>query len=298
MLRRTAGAALALAMAMSPGSRAALSAETAETEIASPMSGEEGLRAAQDMATGSPAPLVRIGLSPSALEIRGNLADPLLRSELLAAIRSVYPDFPFTTVTDEGTAEGGRDAVRLVTAALELMRFLATGEADILSDRIVVRGSTFHAAAWEALAVAVATGGLDVSIEGVSAGHAGPPRTAETCEAAVAAIAEARPIEFDVGRATLAGNARSLVDRIAYEISACPGSVVAVAGHTDSDGSDEANYRLSLARARTLVDMLVANGLPADRFTPLGYGESRPLASNATERGKAINRRIEFKLRD
>ena len=106
------------------------------------------------------------------------------------------------------------------------------------------------------------------------------------------------PIEFDAGRATLALDARRVVDRIAYEISICPGALVAVAGHTDSDGSDEANYRLSLARARTVVDMMVASGLTAERVTALGYGESRPLASNATERGKAINRRIEFMLRD
>ncbi len=298
VLLRIAGAALVLATVIPPCGRTALSAASDGTEIESSVSDEEGLRPAQDTAADSPHPFIAIRLTPSALEIRGNLADARQHSELLAAVRSVYPDLPITTVTDEKAAAGGREAVRLATAAIELLRFLATGEADILSDRIVLRGSTFHAAAWQALADAVGTGGVNVSIDGVSTGHAGPPRPAAECEVAVGTLVGELPIEFDAGRATLAGEARALVDRISYELSGCLGALVAVAGHTDSDGTDEANYRLSLARARTVIDMIVANGLPVDRFTPLGYGESRPLASNATERGKAINRRIEFKLRD
>lgn len=140
--------------------------------------------------------------------------------------------------------------------------------------------------------------GAAVSVDGVGEGPAEAGRTAEDCERRIAALVGSRPIEFDAGRATVRQGSRDVLDRIAFELAACPGAIVAVAGHTDSDGTDESNLDLSLARARTVVDMLVADGIPPHRLTAIGYGESRPLTSNASEAGKAINRRIEFVLGD
>ena len=62
---------------------------------------------------------------------------------------------------------------------------------------------------------------------------------------------------------------------------------IEVAGHTDADGQDAANLTLSEKRAQAVVDYLEKAGLPASRFTALGYGSTQPVADNNTDEGKA-----------
>jgi len=77
----------------------------------------------------------------------------------------------------------------------------------------------------------------------------------------------------------------------------CPSAPIDVIGHTDAEGDEPANQLLSERRAEAVVDYLVRAGLPAERFTALGAGSLRPVASNATAEGRAQNRRIEFVVR-
>src|SRR5690606_28140791 len=70
-----------------------------------------------------------------------------------------------------------------------------------------------------------------------------------------------------------------------------------VEGHTDSVGTDAYNQRLSERRANAVRDVLVnQHGLDSSRIEAVGYGESRPVADNATEEGRAINRRVEAEV--
>jgi len=73
---------------------------------------------------------------------------------------------------------------------------------------------------------------------------------------------------------------------------------VEVAAHTDSSGSDEYNQALSERRAASVMDYLVAHGIDASRLTSKGYGESQPVASNATKEGRAKNRRVELRVQN
>lgn len=75
-----------------------------------------------------------------------------------------------------------------------------------------------------------------------------------------------------------------------------PGLNLEIGGHTDSVGSDADNLLLSERRASAVVDYLVANGVVNDRLTAKGYGETQPVADNATEAGRALNRRTEMKV--
>lgn len=75
-----------------------------------------------------------------------------------------------------------------------------------------------------------------------------------------------------------------------------PRVVVEISGHTDSTGSDQLNKALSENRARSVYDYLLAHGIAAGRLVHRGYGSTHPVADNATESGKALNRRIEFKI--
>jgi OOP family OmpA-OmpF porin len=73
-----------------------------------------------------------------------------------------------------------------------------------------------------------------------------------------------------------------------------PALRVLVNGHTDSIGSEAYNQRLSEKRAKAVLDYLVGRGIDPSRLKAVGHGESRPIASNETEEGRARNRRVEF----
>ncbi len=71
---------------------------------------------------------------------------------------------------------------------------------------------------------------------------------------------------------------------------------IEIGGHTDSDGSDQTNQALSERRAQAVADYLTPHGIPGDRFTTRGYGETNPIVPNDSAAHKARNRRIEFRV--
>ena len=75
-----------------------------------------------------------------------------------------------------------------------------------------------------------------------------------------------------------------------------PNIRVEVAGHTDSVGSEAYNQKLSERRAQAVVDYLVARGVDPKRLKAVGYGKDKPMASNATDAGRAENRRVELQI--
>jgi OOP family OmpA-OmpF porin len=104
-------------------------------------------------------------------------------------------------------------------------------------------------------------------------------------------------IRFESGRANIDPDSAGLLDRLVETALRCPTAAIEVAGHTDSAGDDAANQALSEKRAQAVVDYLVKAGLPAARFTAVGYGSTQPVADNESDEGKAQNRRIEFLVR-
>ena len=104
-------------------------------------------------------------------------------------------------------------------------------------------------------------------------------------------------IRFETGRANIDLDSAGLLDRLVETALRCPNANIEVGGHTDADGEDATNQALSEKRAQAVVDYLVKAGLPANRFTAVGYGSTQPVGNNETDEGKAQNRRIEFLVR-
>jgi outer membrane protein OmpA-like peptidoglycan-associated protein len=75
-----------------------------------------------------------------------------------------------------------------------------------------------------------------------------------------------------------------------------PTLFVEISGHTDTDGKDDYNLKLSENRAKSVVDYLISKGVDPKRLSYKGYGETRPIAPNNTAEGKSKNRRIEFRI--
>jgi OOP family OmpA-OmpF porin len=103
-----------------------------------------------------------------------------------------------------------------------------------------------------------------------------------------------RGVNFDFDKADIRPDAQVTLDSAAEVLNENPSARVEVAGHTDSVGTDEYNQDLSERRARAVVDYLAGKGVSADRLSPAGYGESRPVADNGTADGRAQNRRVEL----
>jgi outer membrane protein OmpA-like peptidoglycan-associated protein len=101
-------------------------------------------------------------------------------------------------------------------------------------------------------------------------------------------------IRFDVNKATLKPESMGPINKIYKLMTKYPDLNFSVEGHTDSDGDVAANQKLSEARAKTVMDKLIAMGISPDRLKYKGFGESKPIDTNATPEGKANNRRVEF----
>jgi outer membrane protein OmpA-like peptidoglycan-associated protein len=104
----------------------------------------------------------------------------------------------------------------------------------------------------------------------------------------------ANGIRFDVNKATLKPESMGVINEIATLMKEHPEVNFCVEGHTDSDGDNDFNQTLSEQRAKTVVSTLEEMGIDGSRLSSKGWGESKPIDTNATSEGKANNRRVEF----
>lgn len=118
------------------------------------------------------------------------------------------------------------------------------------------------------------------------------------CRAELAALSAQNAILFRSGAAVLAAEGMPTLDAIAAALVACPDAAINIEGHTDSDGDAALNLALSVARAEAVAQALVERGVASERLYVLGFGESLPIADNATAAGKSQNRRIVVSVRD
>jgi outer membrane protein OmpA-like peptidoglycan-associated protein len=101
-------------------------------------------------------------------------------------------------------------------------------------------------------------------------------------------------ISFDVNRADIKQNFRTMLDTFAKGLAKNTASSITIIGHTDNSGSDVINNRLSLNRAQSVRDYLVNRNVSASRFSIEGRGSREPLSANDTPANKAKNRRVEI----
>ena len=103
-------------------------------------------------------------------------------------------------------------------------------------------------------------------------------------------------ISFEVGRSNIQPRLMPILDQFAQGLGQQPSIEVRIIGHTDSTGNDAINNPLSIARAQSARDYLVSKGVDGRRISTEGRGSREPIADNATEAGRARNRRIDIFL--
>lgn len=103
-------------------------------------------------------------------------------------------------------------------------------------------------------------------------------------------------VQFETGSALLKTESYVILRQIANIMERYPDFNMIISGHTDSVGRSAYNQTLSERRAKACYDFLVKEGISASRMNYAGYGDSRPIATNVTDKGKYLNRRVEFNL--
>lgn len=186
-------------------------------------------------------------------------------------------------------------------AAVEALATLKEGRADVTGTEVRLSGWSLdrdvaHKAS-ELLAAKVGAGAVvDVRFNAEAAeavGRAARPRP-ELCAEQIDAILDSGSINFAKGSAEIAPESRGVIAAIADVLRGCAGADFEIGGHTDSQGSPEGNRRLSEARAEAVLAALRAENLPLVGLVARGYGAEAPVGDNATDAGRAKNRRIEF----
>jgi len=185
-----------------------------------------------------------------------------------------------------------------VVPALGALSRLSTGTMVVSDREVKLSGDAFYDAA-----AAQIRAGLKDFPQGwqfkadISVKPASAPVDGTVCQQLFSGLLAKGKIRFDSGRATIDPDSAGLLDRLIETALRCPSANIEIAGHTDADGEDGFNQALSEKRAQAVTDFLVKAGLPAERFTAMGYGSTQPVATNDTEEGKAQNRRIDFVVR-
>jgi len=191
--------------------------------------------------------------------------------------------------------------VRVLTG-LEALPYLSNGAVTVTPDLVRVTGNTGRKDASAQIAGLLAgnlgeAGRFDIEVTYQEALDpiASIPEP-EECIAMIAGIQAERKISFDPGSVQIEGANAGIMDDIAEVLDKCGAIRMEIGGHTDNEGREVMNEELSEKRANAVLDALRARRILTSSYTAVGYGEAEPIADNATEEGRELNRRIEFKL--
>ncbi len=106
----------------------------------------------------------------------------------------------------------------------------------------------------------------------------------------------AKGIYFETAKSVLKKKSYGNLNRLALILNVYPDAKIEIEGHTDGQGDDASNLKLSQERADAVLEYLSSKGVSADRMTAKGLGETKQIADNSTPEGRALNRRVDFKL--
>lgn len=235
------------------------------------------------------------------LLLRGRITDETLRDTVEGLARALFPSVSVQAALrlDAGLPQGW---AKKVFAGLESLSLLAEGSLLIQSEFIDIRGIAHDPGASDEIS-RILSAGLGVAEEfAIQVNYVEPESTEsslpspEECVAGINAILDSQQIGFEPGSSEIGHRSFSVIDRLAEVMEGCSDVRMEIGGHTDSQGREEMNLRLSQGRAEAVLTALQMRRVLTGNLTPVGYGETRPIADNGTKEGREANRRIEFTL--
>jgi OOP family OmpA-OmpF porin len=231
----------------------------------------------------------------STLTLTGYVPDNNVHAALVAAAgRKFFSEKVVDNLKASiGAPQGFANAV---VPSLGALSRLSTGTLVVSDREVKLSGDAFYDAAANQMRSGLGKDfptGWQYKAE-ISVKPASAPVDATVCQQLLADLLSKGRIRFESGKTDISPDSAGLLDRLIETAMRCPAANIEIAGHTDTDGEEAANQALSEKRAQAVAEYLIKAGLPADRFSPVGYGSTQPVAANETEDGKAQNRRIEF----
>lgn len=272
-----------------------VSSAAAEIKTELPLAKIEQAVDSDSIASGPGLGAMRIERTPDRVDLKGSIARLEDRDALTDAARLAFPTsaVDMRLVQEQTVATDQLDAALL---AIEALSRLAEGRADIAANKIIVTGRALYAQMPALLAARLeerTPSGWTIALE-IDAPEAAAANGGAQCRQGIVERLAKDQIGFAVAAAALQPDAEPLLDDLAEILGQCPKVAVEIAGHTDSDGSEAANRRLSQERAAAVRRALSERGVDAGRLSAVGYGQAQPIAANDTPENKALNRRIEL----
>lgn len=259
-----------------------------------------GVRTVDNTLTVVPPAPYRLSLciDRGGLRLAGTVPDEATRRRYLQIARERTGDIGLDADLQlRGDAPDGFE--RLMTTAFAELAQLDDGCIELVGREVTVTGEVRAAAARDKLVADMdSAAGSDFTVTYSLTVPQLSDQALACQEALDVLLAPGEQVLFDFDSAEIHEEGRALLDEAEKIWETCPGISLIVAGHTDSVGDAEYNRELSERRARAVVDYLVQKGLDPDKLTAVGYGESQPQATNETEEGRALNRRMEFRVRE
>ena len=234
-----------------------------------------------------------------ALTLSGYVPDDKTRADLLDVIKRKF----FDTKVDDKLALGKGAPQGFGAAASALLgglSRLASGVAGLSGGDIDLKGDALYDNAIDKILASI-KGALPAgfALKQASLGVASPgaPMDSAACQPLFENVLGKGRILFETGSARIDADSAAILDNLVAVSMRCGGATIEIGGHTDSVGSSEANVALSKKRAEAVVGYLTEAGIDGNRLSAEGYGETKPIASNDNDEGRAQNRRIEFLVR-
>jgi OmpA-OmpF porin, OOP family len=229
------------------------------------------------------------------LTLTGNAPDNNVHAALVAAAgRKFFNEKVVDNLKESIGAPAG--FANAVVPALGALSRLSTGTLVVSDREVKLSGDALYEAAANQIRAGLGKDfpqGWQFKPE-ISVKPAAAPVDATVCQQLFTELLGKARIRFEPGKADIVADSAGLLDRLIETALRCPTANIEIAGHTDTDGDEVANQALSEKRAQAVADYLVKAGLPASRFSAVGYGSTQPIAGNDTDQGKAQNRRIDF----
>jgi OmpA-OmpF porin, OOP family len=229
-----------------------------------------------------------------ALLLEGEVPDEAARTRL---IESAQNQFPGARLTDQMKIVAAPPGPWLDVAlrGLSQLSRLTRGEVSLAGTDLTVKGLAANEGVAGDVRGAV-TSGLPEGFKGHDAIDvmSADQQAANSCQDMMRDATARGILEFDRAKADLTRDSTETLKELAEIAKECPSFKISIEGHTDAEGTDERNQRLSDRRAKAVADFLAREGVKAERLSTIGYGATRPIADNTTTGGRARNRRIEF----
>ena len=231
--------------------------------------------------------------------LSGYVADRSVHEKLVADAKGIFGD---TNVFDElkeieGSPEAWYDSSKL---GLDKLAVVEYGHFEISDNNFNFEGYVLEISKKDSLYESLKSN-LNNLYSGTFIITAPEPKVVEvavvTCQAKFKELLSQHKIHFEYNKADIKTDSYELLEQLIIVAQGCPDAKITIEGHTDSDGSQDYNKKLSSKRADAVKQYLIQKGMDATKLEAIGYGEMRPIADNETNAGKEQNRRIEFNIK-